>query len=110
MRKITREAADAFVNGRNFSKQNMTVSHGSDGIQGGGVVSQMYLHGNLIAFQDGTHLRMTLAGWNTTTTRERLNGLLIVLGKGLGPGFYQKDFAPYYGEHEIESDEWIIIT
>ena len=103
MRKITRQAADAFINGRNFSRQNMTISH-EDGI------ARMYLHGNLIASQDGTDLRMTLAGWNTPTTRERLNGLLDVLGKGLGPGFSQRDFEPYFGERGIESDEWITIA
>ena len=105
MRKITREAADAFVNGRNFSRQNMTVSHIGDH-------ALMYLHGNRIAERtpDGV-LHLTLAGWNPPTTRERLNGLLIVMGNTHGGArFYQKDFDAYYGEREIESDEWITIT
>ena len=106
MRKITREAADAFVNGRNFSRQNMKVSH-SNGIR------RMYLHSNLIAEQHASYgylgpLRLTLAGWNTLTTRERLNGLLSVMGRDYR--FSQRNFAPYYGSRQIESDEWIDIT
>lgn len=51
----------------------------------------MELHGNKIAclqaFEDGYNVKrnraihITLAGWNTTTTRERLNALLKILGK-----------------------------
>lgn len=35
----------------------------------------IYLHGNLIAKIEGGALMVTLAGWNSNTTRERLNGL-----------------------------------
>ena len=103
MRQITRLAADAFINGRNFSRQNMTVSHNV------GNVALMYLHGNLIAERasDGV-LRMTLAGWNTPTTRERLNGLLEVMN--IDGCFYQKNFEPYFDGREISSDEWVVVA
>ncbi len=35
----------------------------------------LYLHGNKIAERRGGVLWVTLAGWPTVTTRERLNGL-----------------------------------
>ena len=105
MRQITRLAADAFIKGHNFGSSNTTV-----GLDANGVV-RMFLHGNLIAEQNLTgELRMTLAGWNTPTTRERLNGLLEVLGKTPGLRFCQKNFDAHYGAREIESDEWITIT
>lgn len=75
MRKITMEACQAFESGRDFKKQNMRVWVD-------GYTVFMSLHGNIIAkivFTDGDLetgiLQITLAGWNTNTTRERLNGL-----------------------------------
>ena len=70
MRKITQEAVDAFEGGYKLSKQNMSVNEFG-----------MFLHGNKIAeftslFKDSSRdINITLAGWNTNTTRERLNGL-----------------------------------
>jgi hypothetical protein len=71
MRKITQEACEAFEGGYQLHKQNMMVND-----------EGMFLHGNKIAeFQslfknDGNNnINITLAGWNTKTTRERLNGL-----------------------------------
>jgi hypothetical protein len=71
MRKITQQMSKAFYNNENFSSGNTKVS-------GAGI----FLHGNKIAeFQslfsnDGNkNINITLAGWNTPTTRERLNGL-----------------------------------
>ena len=72
MRKITKETVYAFENNEKFKKQNMVVNE-----------LGMYLHNHKIAefvsrirFEDGNkNINITLAGWNTNTTRERLNGL-----------------------------------
>jgi hypothetical protein len=50
----------------------------------------MFLHGNLIAKReaDGS-VWVTLAGWGTVTTRDRVNTLCSVLGSGVR--FYQRD-------------------
>jgi hypothetical protein len=50
----------------------------------------VYLHDNLIA-QRGTDgsIWVTLAGWGTVTTRDRVNTLCRVLGSGVR--FYQRD-------------------
>jgi hypothetical protein len=50
----------------------------------------VYLHDNLIAMRetDGS-VWVTLAGWGTVTTRERVNTLCRVLGSGVR--FYQRD-------------------
>jgi hypothetical protein len=71
MRKITREAVDAFYGGYNMKNGNTVVKDGA-----------MYLYGSKIAEfaslfnNDGNAtINITLAGWNTNTTRERLNGL-----------------------------------
>jgi len=70
MRKITQQAVDAFNKGKPFKSGNTEVKVDVWGAR------EMFLHNNLIAtqFPEGG-LEITTAGWNTPTTRERLNGL-----------------------------------
>lgn len=70
MRKITEQAANAFINAKPFKKSNTEVE-----IDGKNV--WLKLHGNIIAWWIPLtgHYEITLAGWPTPTTRERLNGL-----------------------------------
>ena len=59
----------------------------------------VYLHGNLIyrEYLDGT-VEFTLAGWNTVTTRSRLNALGIEVR--------QKNFNAIYNGEEINESKW----
>jgi hypothetical protein len=74
MRKITEEAMDPFLNCNVFKKSNTEVC-----IQYnlGEWISILKLFGNTIAElnHDTRMLKITTAGYNTRTTRERLNGL-----------------------------------
>jgi hypothetical protein len=70
MRRITQEAAQALLNGETYRNDNTHVE--------GGV---MLLHGNAIARYDGHTLMISNAGWHTTTTKERLNGVLATFDK-----------------------------
>jgi hypothetical protein len=105
MRKITREACDAFVNGRDFSSGNTSV------IDNG--ATRMYLHGNMIAERSDGTTKVTLAGWPTPTTRERVNGVLAALDDPRR--IYQRGFAQYIGaniddsEREITAFEWLVL-
>jgi hypothetical protein len=63
-RKITEEAVRAFYNGEKFQRDNMLVTD-----------RMMYLHGNLIAKIEDGELKISTCGWNTVTTKDRLNGL-----------------------------------
>jgi len=70
MRKISRDIAEAFRDGRKKSISNSMT----DG-------SQVFLHGNRIAWKlEDDKVAITLAGWPTPTTRERLNAILDVFG------------------------------
>lgn len=82
MRKVTESAAKAFQSVCAFRNSNTQVR-----CSDGEVV--MYLHGNRIAYRkvDSSVLHVTCAGWNTVTTRERLNGLLSILSI---PFFYRQ--------------------
>jgi len=93
MRKITTKAVTAFLAGRQFRSGNMAVSLG--GFDGFNV--SMYLHGNLIAERNSHTVRIHDAGWRTTTTKERLNGLLEMLSLGR---IYQQDFTWFIGNGE----------
>ena len=71
-RQITENAVRAFLLGDNFKQSNTEVKYGKYND-----VAVMYLFDNEIAFYSPTTkiLEITTAGWNTVTTRERLNGL-----------------------------------
>lgn len=69
MRKITEEAIKAFYNKKRFKKQNTEVYVAE-------FTTLLILHGHTIAIlYSNNKIEVTTAGWNTTTTRDRLNGL-----------------------------------
>ena len=86
MRKITQQAVAAFMKGQPFSKANTEV-YTVAGVRKtvfanletlSVTVTVLRLHGNDIArrwTQGHTLIEVTTAGWNTVTTRERLNGI-----------------------------------
>ena len=76
MRKISRLAALAFINERKFSRDNTKVRSFPTIA---GRMTELYLHGNVIARKRGGKIHLSLAGWPTVTTRERLNTLLSEL-------------------------------
>ena len=106
MRKITRQAAEAFYNKRKWSSGNTRVAveqvDGQDNVK-------MYLHENLIASELCGELMLTLAGWPTPTTKERLNGLLTFLDRP--EGFWQSNHVQYFGtaqkSREVLDHEWV---
>ena len=82
MKKISIDSARAFLNNKPFNRQNMSVS---DGV--------MELYGNKIAWIRLGVLTLSDCGWQTVTTKDRLNAIL----SGLGLGYiFQKDYIWYY--------------
>ena len=73
MREISKLAALAFWADKTFNRDNTRV----DRIEQDGKITavEMYLHGNLIARKTDESVMVTLAGWGTQVTRERLNAL-----------------------------------
>lgn len=70
MRKITKQAIDAMFNGKDFKLGNTQVIPGVLG-------TRMELHGHAIAYVSHLDGRMYVdtCGYQTNTTKERLNGL-----------------------------------
>ena len=113
MRKISRLAARAFIEGREFHRDNTSVRIEQRTPEDSHPNRRLYLHGNLIAeYTNAKGLRITLAGWGTPTTRERLHTLLKEMGKD--EGVWQHKFDQYYGtdihNRVISSTEWITVT
>ncbi len=70
MRKVTETIAESFYKG---FKKTVSNTH-TDGVN-------VWLHGNKIAWRNQDNsLSVTLAGWGTPTTRERINGILETFG------------------------------
>ena len=82
MRQITIDAIRAFRNNQKFKRGNTEVKVHSDGYR------ELRLHNNVIAWYDEGSLFIRDGGWQTTTTKERLNGLPNVF-------IYQKNFQWY---------------
>lgn len=85
MRKITRQAANAFKAREEFRSGNTAVFLV-------GTVPVLTLHGNAIAAMlDSGNVNLTLAGYHTPTAQERLNGLCETL-------FNERPFSTVNGE------------
>jgi hypothetical protein len=72
MRKVSKEIASAFIAGK---RKTMGNTH-TDG-------KTLWLHGNAIARRnDKGGIEISSAGWETVTTKERLNTVLYYLNAG----------------------------
>ena len=93
MRKVTQQIKAAFEQGKSLKVGNTKTDGNS-----------VWLHGNRIVMrQEDGRVWATLAGWNTPTTRERVNGIT-------GIGFYQKDFEPMLKGEEIDPGAWFVVS
>jgi len=92
MRKITQDASNALKNGGNFKRNNTKVVN----IRTWNLeTTHMYLHWNCIAeyHKHSNILWLSNCGWETPTTKERLNGILKAFGLGY---IKQQNFQWYY--------------
>ncbi len=92
MRKIESEMNAAVLTRRNFSKANTSVTINDR-------IAEVRLHGNLIARVGDTFVQILDGGWQSVTTKSRLNALLrAVTPDG---GVFQKDYVWYYNSSKV---------
>ena len=84
MRKIERLMNAAITDGKDFKLDNTRVWT----VQG---VSYVSLHGNLIAEVDDNGIKLYDGGWQSNTTKSRLNAILTEHGIA-GEGIFQKNY------------------
>ena len=96
MRQITRESVKAFLNGEKFNKSNMNVTVEPN-------VTILKYQGNAIAYKyndPNKTISITNCGWESNTTKERLNGIIDLSGLNIGK-IYQKNWQWY-----LNGKEW----
>ena len=86
MRKIETQMNAAISNNENWESGNTSVTF--DAETG---VSQVFLHGNHIADVGDTFIRLFDGGWQSNTTKSRLNAILSEHGDE-GDCVFQKNF------------------
>jgi hypothetical protein len=84
MRKIEQQMVNAIKNSVDFKLANTQVVSCTN-------VSDVYLHGNLIARIGETWMELFDGGWQSNTTKSRLNALLQAFGME-GEYVFQKNF------------------
>jgi hypothetical protein len=92
MRKITSDVVGAFLRKEKRTQGN---TH-TDG-------EKLYLHDNMIACHSDDGIIVTLAGWPTATTRERLNAIP-------GVNLVQRKGIQYLNGRELMRNEFRTIT
>ena len=85
MRKIEKQMNDAITASKDWKLDNTEVINNGD-------VSEVYLHNNLIAKIGDTWMQLFDGGWQSNTTKSRLNALLSAHGIG-GEGVFQKNYV-----------------
>ena len=91
MRKIEEKMVNAVNRSKNFNEGNTEVRIDANGLS-------VLLYGNIIFQIRGNEKFFTLSGWNTPTTRSRLNAL--------GVRVSQKNWEPIFNGAVINSYKW----
>ena len=92
MRKIERLMNAAITAGKDFKLDNTEVVSCSH-------VSDVYLHGNLIARIGETWIELFDGGWQSNTTKSRLNAILSEHGIP-GEGIFQKNYQWFFKSND----------
>ena len=93
MRKIEQQMNEAILNRKDFFKGNTSVQNYTT--ETGAREAVVHLHGNHIA-TIGDTLQISDAGWQTVTTKSRLNALLNEFAEGCY--VFQKNFDWFLGD------------
>lgn len=97
MRKITEQSVKAFMSGRDFKSGNTEVSAAAEN-------ADLLLFGNLIAKKRGDNVFISDAGWQSNSTKERLNGVCDMVGT---TGINQVKGVWYRGNDVVVPQKWI---
>jgi len=91
MRKIEQDMNNAIRYGRDMFKQNTSVQHYTT--ETGEREAIVHLHGNHIATVEKNFLRLFDGGWQTVTTKSRLNALCNEFAVARFDGVFQQNFV-----------------
>ena len=98
MRKIEQQMNDAVANSKSWTCANTSVVSDDNG------VSHVYLHGHKIAVIGDDFLQIFDGGYQTQTTKSRLNALIERFCNAVTDGVFQKDYQWYISDNKVTKD------
>ena len=100
MRLIEQQMIDAIKQGKDWRKDNTKVVQFYND-KDYPVVTSVFLHDNKIAEIDATTVEIYDGGWQTTTTKSRLNALINSLCDAYNQGVYQHKFEWFITDDKL---------
>ena len=95
MRKIESQMCSAVQSSQDWKSANTEVVSSQDGL------STVYLHGNKIAEIGDDFLTIFDGGYQSNTTKSRLNALITEFCNAVTDGVFQKDFQWYVSDNKV---------
>ena len=100
MRKIEQQMNDAVANNKSWQSANTSVHYNEEN-----GVSIVRLHGNKIAEIGDDYLQIFDGGWQSVTTKSRLNALIDRFCNAVTDGVFQKDYCWFIRDNNV-TREW----
>ena len=97
MRKVEKQMCEAIQDNKNWNGSNTSVITEDN-------VSKVYLHGNKIAEVGDDFVTVFDGGWQSVTTKSRLNAIINEFCNAFTDGIFQKDFAWYVRDNKVTHD------
>ena len=99
MRKIEEQMNEAVANSKNWQSANTSVTYCPESEE-----SKVYLHGNHIATVGDNFLQIFDGGWQSNTTKSRLNALINRFCNSVSDGVFQSKFQWYITDNNVTKD------
>ena len=99
MRKIEEQMNEAVANSKNWQSANTSVTYCPESEE-----SKVYLHGNHIATVGDNFLQIFDGGWQSNTTKSRLNALINRFCNSVTDGVFQSKFQWYVRDNNVTKD------
>ena len=99
MRKIEQQMNDAVANNKDWQSGNTSVHYCEENGE-----SIVRLHGNKIAVIGDDFLQIFDGGWQTVTTKSRLNALIERFCNAVTDGVFQKQHCWYITDNNVTRD------
>ena len=99
MRKIEQQMIQAVANNKSWTNANTSVTYCPETDE-----SRVYLHGNHIATVGDDFLQVFDGGWQTNTTKSRLNALINRFCNAVTDGVYQRQHVWYLMDNKVERE------
>ena len=99
MRKIETLMNEAVANNKDWQSANTSVHYNEEN-----GVSIVRLHGNKIAEIGDDYLQIFDGGWQSNTTKSRLNALIERFCNAVTDGVFQKDYCWYIRDNNVTRD------